>query len=532
MLKVLIVDYNSSILEEVLYCINWEKHGFSITGMVDKTELAIEFAKEFRPEIIITGINMTNIDGMSFYTEVLNILPLTKFIVLNNENNSFTENNELDLINFEIIARKMISLELPKVVIRTRDLIIKNTSKEKFFNKTNELLKKNSNRIIENQFKNIINGVNPKKSINNIENLGMKFKNNFFQIAIIKNCSNELYSLKATENTVNKIKLKKAVEKCTNHLDDIFVFYNISEHIVIFNNNNDIELTKIFVNIKNCILQDTLCIGVGNIYDDFKFLKTSHDEATEALKYRFVFKKNSIINFKDLDCLEAISIKNIEKNIEQFGVLLRELRFDDVLNLIEKNYHEMATLECSIEQAILIAIQFIIKLEVALSEMKIDGLVMKKSQQEIITDIFRLDSLYSMKIFLDNIICNTIELINNELNDKKKDLVVNVKEYLESNFNDENITLMSISKQFFVNSTYLSRIFKEKTGKTFSGYLFELRLEKAKLLLRQSDLRAYEVADRVGIKDSHYFSACFRKYTGMSISEFKSIQKSSSVSIY
>jgi len=105
--------------------------------------------------------------------------------------------------------------------------------------------------------------------------------------------------------------------------------------------------------------------------------------------------------------------------------------------------------------------------------------------------------------------------------DKDKTLVDVVKEYIEGHFSEEDISLASVSEMLYVNASYLSRTFKEKAGKSFSEYLFELRMEKAMSLLQRLDLKAYEIADRVGIKDPHYFSTCFKKYTGISVSEFK-----------
>ena len=74
---------------------------------------------------------------------------------------------------------------------------------------------------------------------------------------------------------------------------------------------------------------------------------------------------------------------------------------------------------------------------------------------------------------------------------------------------------------YYVNSSYRSRGFKEKTGMTFSNYLFELRMKEAESLILRTDLTSYEIAEKVGISDPHYFSSCFKKYTGMSVSEYK-----------
>jgi two-component system response regulator YesN len=46
-------------------------------------------------------------------------------------------------------------------------------------------------------------------------------------------------------------------------------------------------------------------------------------------------------------------------------------------------------------------------------------------------------------------------------------------------------------------------------------------MDLAVSLLGQTDLKAYEIAERIGIQDPHYFSICFKKYTGMSVNDYR-----------
>jgi two-component system response regulator YesN len=58
-------------------------------------------------------------------------------------------------------------------------------------------------------------------------------------------------------------------------------------------------------------------------------------------------------------------------------------------------------------------------------------------------------------------------------------------------------------------------------GSTFIEYVSRLRMERAKLLLHDSNLKTYEAAEKVGFNDPQYFSSCFKKYTGMTPSDYK-----------
>lgn len=93
--------------------------------------------------------------------------------------------------------------------------------------------------------------------------------------------------------------------------------------------------------------------------------------------------------------------------------------------------------------------------------------------------------------------------------------------YLEVNFRDPSLTLQSAADHFYINPSYLSRAFKQDTGKTFVEYLTGLRVEEAARLLMNGDLRSYEAGEMVGIPDAKYFGVCFKKYKGLTLAEFR-----------
>jgi two-component system response regulator YesN len=76
------------------------------------------------------------------------------------------------------------------------------------------------------------------------------------------------------------------------------------------------------------------------------------------------------------------------------------------------------------------------------------------------------------------------------------------------------ITLEDIAQKLSVTAEYLSQQFHREVGVNYSAYVRALRIGKAKELLRTTDLRIYEVANRVGYPDAKYFSRVFKAETG------------------
>ncbi len=94
-----------------------------------------------------------------------------------------------------------------------------------------------------------------------------------------------------------------------------------------------------------------------------------------------------------------------------------------------------------------------------------------------------------------------------------------IRRYVEENFADSKLNLTFLAQRFGFSPSYLSRKFKQDTGKNFVEYLSGLRMEEA-MRLAGTGAKMFSTAAAVGIPDPNYFSRCFKKYTGMSYSEY------------
>lgn len=93
-------------------------------------------------------------------------------------------------------------------------------------------------------------------------------------------------------------------------------------------------------------------------------------------------------------------------------------------------------------------------------------------------------------------------------------------EYIRQNYADTELSLNSLCSYLCISTSHFSTIFKEATGETFMEVLIRVRMEKAKELLEHTMLKNYEIAERVGFSDPHYFSISFKKMTGKTPTEY------------
>jgi two-component system response regulator YesN len=103
-----------------------------------------------------------------------------------------------------------------------------------------------------------------------------------------------------------------------------------------------------------------------------------------------------------------------------------------------------------------------------------------------------------------------------------KGLIRQAKEYMERHYTDPELSLNTVAAQANLSASHFSVVFSQEAGQTFKEYLTEIRINRAKELLRMTSLRSADIAYQVGYNDPHYFSSVFKKHTGLSPIEFRS----------
>lgn len=100
-------------------------------------------------------------------------------------------------------------------------------------------------------------------------------------------------------------------------------------------------------------------------------------------------------------------------------------------------------------------------------------------------------------------------------------IVENTRQYIEEHYRQKGLTIHEIAKNNHVSPNYLSYLFKKYTGSSLWEYVVKLRMEESRSLILSTDLRRYEIAERVGYESPEHFSKIFKKYYGVSPSELK-----------
>ena len=147
-------------------------------------------------------------------------------------------------------------------------------------------------------------------------------------------------------------------------------------------------------------------------------------------------------------------------------------------------------------------------------------------------------AMQMLKIYLEELLI-MMTRTNNALSEREKsptssrggnrdDTFGIIVDYLEQNI-DKNVTLDSVCNHFFFSKTYIKILFKNITGKGLIAYFNEMKLKKAKQLISLDSFTFTEIAAMLSYSSIHYFSRCFKTYTGMTPTEYSQSVKSTGI---
>lgn len=95
-----------------------------------------------------------------------------------------------------------------------------------------------------------------------------------------------------------------------------------------------------------------------------------------------------------------------------------------------------------------------------------------------------------------------------------------IKNYVDKNYYSD-ISLIALSEKLHLTPSYISRLFKKEFGINLFEYITEIRIQSAKDLLKSTDFKIYEIAERIGFKSTINFDYAFKRITGISPSKYR-----------
>lgn len=251
--------------------------------------------------------------------------------------------------------------------------------------------------------------------------------------------------------------------------------------------------------------------SVGNGAGDF--LKR-FEEAGDCLSLRYLKGKAQICCSWEKG---AVTKEEVSETLAQYKHLLTSLLTADELEAANEKQKLMAHFySIELEEAKRGCLHLICCLAWILADSHDDIGALFPEEINYYEKIGRLEDMRSLELWLNNYFRWIMDYAVHHNDRRQADMMMRAKRFILDNYANPELTLGSVAGYIGLNEKYFSTRFTKEEGMTFSNYLTEVRIRKARELMEQTDLKIYEISQSVGYNSVEHFTRVFKKLCGVS----------------
>ena len=564
MIKVFLVEDEYAIREGIKKSVNWEANGFELVGEAGDGEMAYPKIVKTKPDILITDIRMPFMDGLELAKLVKNEMPKIKIVVLSGYDD-FNYAKQAISIGVEEYILKPVSGENLINQLKTIAESIQNERqddelREKYLRDREEI------RILEQQkfIHDMIDGrLSVKDSLAQGKELGIDITAAYYTVILMQVFPKNAKSGEVDEYSGVSEEIYSRIKEIYADVEHVYLYEQVGDVLCFLEKADSQEEMETNVNkeigdIKALMANYTdrlFYISVGKPVERLRDVNASYKDASRKFAERFmcddsyVFygenasqreriretikaeKNAGIEDINNNSDISKLDINNVDiRMISQKTIynFLKSGTISEVDDLVEEYFDSMgkeAVESILLRQYVLVesmlsTVAFLENL--GISKENISGILGEYSDP-----VRFVESTDTARAYIKGLLRLAIDY-RNQMSDKRyTEIIDKAKKYIQENYQNEDMSLLSVASNVNVSSNHFSAVFRKETGETFIDYLTTVRMEKAKDLLACTSMKTSEVGFEVGYRDPHYFSYIFKKTQGMTPKDYRRTKKES-----
>ena len=480
MYTLLLVDDEEEVIEVIARKVKWEELGFSVIGHANNGYKALEMLEEVQPDVVMTDIKMPYMDGLKLCGHIKERYPATKILLFTGFDDFEYAKEAVHLEIEEYILKPLNLAEITKVFENLRQKL----DQERNEKRNADLLRKYYDESLPllqaNFYSTLIEGRIPEEELYRyMTDYQIRFDGALYCCIVVHTSASQvpagmdirLLTISVDRQAGEELQKRWRAKR----------FTYLGETVMITQLKSEDEISELtdecdrFCKYIDHVMGAKVTVGIGQVCDHVSELAKSYQTAKEAASYRVLYGSNKAINLHEI--------------VPQRKIMMDTNDGSGLLNIFK-----MICLgnESDIEKAV--------------------GNYMKQISN------FEPN-------FLEKWLLKTARMLHSDMADaryhSKKSLIDQAKEYVQQNYQKEELGLDDICRQLGVSNSYFSSMFKKETGKSFVGYLTDYRMEKAARMLVETGEKSYMIAKSVGYSDPNYFSYVFKRSYGVSPSKYR-----------
>lgn len=522
MYKVLIVDSNTDDRNELICSIPWDNLSCTVCG-VDNEKAGVTAALKLRPNIIVADASTPNENIEQMVSEIVEKLPETLFVFLSEDINFNYRSLGVESGNAVCVLKSSAVSDLSEKIENFCWKIHETYDVCSIIIEYKKQLSENKEYMIEKFLTNHISGISKDDPdfYKRARYMGIDMKIPYM-LALLK-----IDNTDSMQNTYSmQFHLKKIISQHFSEVYENMYCINYDSQMVVllldFSKINFDDTLSKFYEIQKRFTQRTqmhvtVCLSKSQI--PFMELSDAFMTQYEILKREYFTKSGSIILAEEMhsDFLALDNAIKSDLSSEISKLLLGENK-ELLSEFVDRFYSQAENL--GEVGAKLLTYNIVNAVNSVLIEQNLSFEIIFGNEFLVWEKLVHFSSIVDIPNWLKNILETIFVFLKSRPEYTFNEIITQIKKDIDENYSTI-LSLTEITDKLYFSSGYASKMFKKYTNQTINEYLLERRMQEAKKLLKNSKLKSSEVARKVGYQSNTYFTTAFKKYTGLTPTEYR-----------
>lgn len=519
--KVFLVEDEIVTREGIRDNVEWSSVGFEFCGEAQDGEVALPLIEKNQPDVLITDIKMPFMDGLQLCRIVREQMPWIKVIILSGHDEFEYAQSAVKLGVSEYLLKPISAVELQSVlqnvaVVLDQERKERETLKE-LQGRIKDILALKKERLLLDL---VVGGLSSSEAIEEYGEIGLKLIAQYYLVILVKL---DLFENNGHLQPLKQKKIQQIVTDLTDmHQGAFYAHKSVEELLLIMMGDDPQQLKEDGQFLAGLIQKDIeeligcrATFAVGSIQQRLTNIHLSFTDALAKANHLNRSPAPGLSPVGDLQQAQKLNQAAVERFLRTGLMTEFDAFFNQNLEAISKAaLHSTLIKHYLFVDFVLTAAQFVADLG--------------GEETEVIPEMINVESLMANLKTVDQIrealralVTNVLTFRNEQANHEMEDLMFQAREYIDAHFSEPNLLLEDVAASVNLSPSHFSMVFGREMDELFKSYLTRIRIERAKELLRTTNLKCSEIAYQCGYNDPHYFSYAFKKNTGMPPQRFR-----------
>ena len=527
MFKVFLADDEIVVREGIRNNFPWHETEFQLVGEAPDGEMALSMLQDIKPDILITDIRMPFMDGLELCRALSATMPWMYIIIISGHDDFAYAKEAISIGVKEYLLKPVSVQELRNVLTRIGEDIRAEKQQQANLRMYRNQMASSSELLKEKMLSDLISGVPEKEIIERARALHSGLTANRYLVMVIDPGQETVHAedLRSAESVICRL--------ANNSGGTVYMCQIQGRFVLLIMGDDDVDVEErtygLAQSIKYDIERNTSLrpiTTIGTTVDSLCRVPESYHEACSLLVAMYEAgegnAERSILGVLDIDPDESFSLMNVQA--PKIYEKLRHANRTDVDAILSECISTLG--ETAAKSKLMINYLFVDIVFVASRIVRDCG----GDPQEVIPAAFLPEGKTAVMVGVEealvlakDVIGKALEFRDEQGSARHGGVIRKAKAFIGERYNNPELTLRQVANEVALSNNHFCTVFSQETGVTFTEYITTLRIEKAKELLRDQQMRTSDVAEKVGYNDPHYFSYLFKKYTDLSPRDFRKL---------